>query len=293
MKPNSLSQIWLFLATVSVFFCLTSQTTLAKLPPRGGEKIKAEDVIAKHLEAIGPAAVRAEIKTRRAEGTASFWSLAVRDLRPSGPAVFTSEGKKVLLEMNFNLSDYQSERTTFDGKQVWSGYRRPGVRSPLSEYLLPRKVIFQEGLFGGVLSTGWSLLDLSSNKARLEYGGIKKVDGTPAHLLRYQPKGGSDVTIRLYFDTEHFRHIQTEYEQVFAAQMGATPEQSAQIQTPRIKMTERFDDFSEEQGLVLPHSYKILFSPNGSTQFNWQITFQKVVVNEPVDPSTFQLSPGK
>ncbi|HNB74159.1 MAG TPA: hypothetical protein PLS70_23780, partial [Acidobacteriota bacterium] len=84
-----------------------------------------------------------------------------------------------------------------------------------------------------------------------------------------------------------------EYEQVFAAQMGATPDQSAQIPTSRIKMTERFDDFSEEQGLVLPHSYKILFSPDGSTQFNWQITIQKVVVNEPVDPSTFQLSPGK
>lgn len=293
MKPNALSRMWLFLAALSLFFCLTSQSTLARLPLRGKEKIKAEDVIAKHLEAIGPAAVRASIKTRRAEGTASFLSLAVRDLRPSGPAVFTSEGKKVLLEMNFNLSDYQSERNTFDGNRVWSGYARPGVRSPLSEYLLPRKVIFQEGLLGGVLSTGWSLLDLTATKARLEYGGIKKVDGTLAHLLRYQPKGGSDVTIRLYFDTEHFRHIQTEYEQVFAAQMGATPEQSAQIQTPRIKMTERFDDFSEEQGLVLPHSYKILFSPNGSTQYNWQITIQKVVVNEPVDPSTFQLSPGK
>lgn len=265
---------------------------LAITPPIKGEKIKVEDVIAKHVESLGTQKALADVKTRVIAGTAMFRSKTIGATQLQGPAVVASDGAMSLVGIGFNTAEYSQEKVAYDGKNVTVGYIRPGTRSALGEFLLARNVIFKEGLFGGVYSSGWALLNLPGHEARIEYTGTKKVNGKEAHVLKYEPKGGSDVQIRLYFDKNTFQHVQTEYEQLISAQMGANPEQSASQRNSRIKLTEQFESFANEQGLVLPHVYKLVLlvdEQQSGRQLEWNFEFQQFVYNEKLDPKSFNI----
>jgi hypothetical protein len=80
--------------------------------------------------------------------------------------------------------------------------------------------IVYEGLIGGALTTSWALLNLDENKSRLNFDGEKKVDGRPAYQLTYHSKKKDDLTVHLYFDTEHYRHVMTTYTITLASGLG-------------------------------------------------------------------------
>ncbi len=283
-----------FIGAASLLLILIPDTSLAKTPVRvSKEKQKSEEIISKHLLSIGSTDARMNIKTRVLEGLAHFRPQVPGQFDAQGTSIFASEGTKSVLGMKFSVAAYQKELIAFDGVQVTSAYFKPGDRSVLSDYLLPKKVIFQHGLFGGVLSTGWALLHFTPEKADIEYGGVKKLDDTEAYLLRYKPKGSSDVTIQLYFEKSTFHHIRTDYEQIVSAQMGETPEKSAQQITERYRVSEEFDDFWNDQGLVLPHYYKLIYSINGGRKFVWHLEFQKMTNNQVIDPKSFVIFTNK
>ncbi|MBI4748014.1 MAG: hypothetical protein HY774_05965 [Acidobacteria bacterium] len=282
----------ILLSVVVGVLALVTDPCLAFTPPVKGEKLKPEDVIAKHIESIGTQKTLSDVKTRVIAGKALFRSKTIGATQLQGPAVIASDGAMSLVGIGFNTAEYSQEKVAYDGKNVTVGYIRPGTRSALGEFLLARNVIFKEGLFGGVLSSGWALLNLDSHDARIEYSGTKKVNGKEAHVLKYEPKGGSDVQIRLYFDKNTFQHVQSEYEQLISAQMGASPEQSASQRNSRIKLTEQFESFAGEQGLVLPHVYKIILlvdDQQSGRQLEWNLEFQQFMYNEKLDPKSFNI----
>jgi hypothetical protein len=255
------------------------------------QKMKAEEVVAKHLESVGPASARAAIKNRVVLGT-----VVITFREPAGQlagaVVMSSEGERNLIGMNFDNPSYPHEKVGFDGKDVSVSFVRPGRRSALGDFLLQHKSIFRQGLVGGTLSDAWPLLRPAEGKAKIEYSGLKKVNDRPAHALKYLPRGGSDLNITLFFDAETFRHVRTEYTRTIAAQMGATPEASSQQRESRYKLVEDFSDFRPESGLTLPHKHKITLEmalPAGSYKLDLELDLKEFGFNQDIDPKVFNV----
>lgn len=258
-----------------------------------GDKIKADELVAKHLEAVGPAAARGSVKSLIAVGEVVVNFGAPSPATFGGRAVIASSGDKSMVGMNFPSPNYPQEKFGFDGREVTAGYVRPGVRSSLSDFLLNNGVILKQGLLGGTLSRAWPLLDLAARGAKLEYDGTKKINGRAAHEFSYTPRGGSDLQISLFFDAETFQHLRTEYTRIVSAQLGSSIDKSAQQRTTRSRMVEDFSDFKKEGDLTLPHSYKILLeleTPRGNFRSEWSFTATQFLFNRVMGADSFNMN---
>lgn len=254
------------------------------------EKLKPEEVVARHLEAIGTAEARSPTRSRVVAGGTRIEVKAGGHGGSEGQGLIASAGNKVLLNATFQSADYPFERVAFDGERVSARAIRPNVRSPLSNFFLSHETVFREGLIGGVLSTAWPLLRLDERKAKLSYAGAGEAAGRPAHKLRYSPRKGSDLKVTLFFDAETFRHVRTEYERTVPAPIGATPGQSVSQRETRYRLVEEFSDFKTEDGLTLPRAYSAgytVFSTGASVEVSWKFDLTRVDPDQPIDPKVF------
>ncbi len=258
------------------------------------EKLKAEDVVARHLESIGSAKERAVVTTRIISGTSQVVFHTAPIGQAVGRAVLASEDVKSLLGMSFPSPVYPREQLGFNGSTFMAAYVLPGSRSALGSFLMTHSLIFKQGLMGGTLSSAWPLLDLTKRNAELEYLGEKKVGNQMLHELKYVPRGGSDLQIKLYFDRDTFKHVRTEYERTIAGTIGdrsyVTPGTGRET---RFKMVEEFSDFKKEGELNLPHTYKInLITDTDAGTFltDWTIKLTQFSFNEKIDPNSFSIS---
>ena len=127
-------------------------------------------------------------------------------------------------------------------------------------------------------------------KAKVKFGGSKKVDGKEAYALEYAPKGGSDLDITFYFDKETFQHVRTEYNRILSSGIGANIDQSARTSETRLKVTEQFSDYKDHQGRMIPTKYKMLYSfqgTNGTKEVSWNYDISEFAINQALDPGTF------
>ena len=256
------------------------------------EKLKPEDIVAKHLDSIGTAEERASVRTRVILGVSKYVRHGPGGGTTEGRVVLASENEKYMFGMKFGLPGYDVESVGFDGKDLTVGYAAPGVRSLLEILFRNNESTFKHGLLSGTLTASWPLLNLSDEKARLKYSGIKKVDGANVHQLKYQPRKGSDMEVSLFFDSETFRHVRTEYTRVDSASIGSGGVDSSAGQTERrYKLVEAFGDFRKEGNLTLPHTYKIkLEITGGNSRENideWTLTLSDFVFNQTIDPKDF------
>jgi hypothetical protein len=266
-----------------IFLCLIFSTEV------NAQKIKAEEVIAKHLDSIGTAEARSSVKSQMLVGDAKVTFLSQKNQSAQGRIVLASAGEKNFLGMNLNAVDYPSEKFSFDGKKAKVGYVRSGIRSILGNFVISNNQLLEESLLGGTLSTSWALLNLTAKKGKITSEGIRKIDGKEVYALRYLPRT-SDVKITLYFNKDTFRHIRTEYSRVSSAGIGTTPEESSRMSETRIKVVEEFSNFKDEKGLMLPHGYRILYSTtgqNGTTEIEWAFNFTEFSFNQTFDEKTF------
>ncbi len=270
---------------VSVFFvCFVFSTSVF------AQKMKAEDVLAKHLESIGTAEIRASIKTQIVVGDALVKFISPRNTDVQGRIVLASAAEKNFLGMSLNAIEYPQEKFSFDGKNAKVGFIKDGFRSKLGNFVVANDLLLEESLLGGTLSTSWALLDVAAKKPKLSFDGTKKIDGKEVYVLGYSAKGGGDVEIKLYFDKETFRHVRTEYKRTSSAAIGLRPEQSSGFSESRLKITEDFSDFKAEKGLTLPHSYRLLYSTigqNGTTEIQWNFNLTEFSFNQNLAPNTF------
>lgn len=254
------------------------------------DKMKPEEVVAKHLESIGTSEARAAVRSRAMVGT-SVATFRIKGINQAqGKVVIASEGVKNLVAMAFNTNEYSAEKIGFDGKTVTANYQRPGQYSVLGNFLLGNKVVSKEGLLGGSLSAAWPLLDLNAKNPNLKYAGLTKANNRSLHKLEYLPRGGSDLRITLFFDSETFRHVRTEYQMQVTAQMGNTPETSSRQSPSRYSMIEEFSDFKQEQGLTLPHTYKLqlkIGTQGASFDADWVSQFSQFIFNGVIEVKEF------
>jgi hypothetical protein len=268
------------------------------------KKLKKEELIALHLKAIGENLVR---KNRVAQGLGTMDIRVGGQGRLGGPAMLLAEGDKLRTTLTFGHVQYPRETLIRNGDQLDIAYITPGVRSQLGTTIwenFPR--LAQEGLYAGVLTTDWALLNLKKKRAKLRYRGLKKFEGRRLHEVDYKPKKKVSYRVRLYFEPETYRHLASKYRIVVprAAMRGLTNISSGggapvgagggitpgnrtvsnsrgsllgQIGGPgsgddptnrsTVELTERFSDFKEVDGLTLPHRYQITLNVDANTGF--------------------------
>lgn len=257
------------------------------------DKMEPEALVAKHLESIGTAEARAAIRSRTMVGT-SVATFRVKGLsQAQGRVVIASEGVKNLFAMAFDTNEYPAEKIGFDGKNVTANQQRPGQYSVLGDFLLGNKIVSREGLLGGSLSAAWPLLDLKAKNPRLRYAGTTKSKDRRLHKLEYMPRGGSDLRIALFFDSENFRHVRTEYQMQLTGQLGNDPEQSYRQSQSRYSMVEEFSDFKQVQGLTLPHTYKLnltISKQGASFDADWVSNLSQFIFNGVIEAKEFNVA---
>jgi outer membrane lipoprotein-sorting protein len=253
--------------------------------PAFAQKLKPEEIIAKHLDSIGTAEARAAATSRMIIGDVLITFVTQKNQTTQGRVVMASEGKKSLVGMTLNANDYTNEKFSSDGSKAKVGYAYLSRYSPLGDFVQSNNAILSQGIFGGALSTAWTAL---RTDAKFSGGGKKKIDGNEAYVLSYSTKGGGDIT--LFFDAATFRHIRTEYKTMQSAGIGLRPEQSSGYDETRIKLVEDFSDFRDEKGLMLPHTYKLNYSVSGqkgTTEIQWALILSSFTANPKLDANTF------
>lgn len=257
------------------------------------QDLKVEDIVAEHLNSIGTKEKREAVKNQMAIGTSEFESkLPTR--KTTGKAAIVSEAGNLLFIASLASKEYPFEKIGLFADKISLPFVTAGARSPLGAYISDHSRILSEGLFTGSISAKWSLLNTQIKKGKLNYAGMKKIDGRKTYVLNYYLNGSSnEFTINLFFDAQTFQHLRTEYRHVIAAKEIIFGASSAQRSGTEIAMTEEFGDFKDENGLTLPHSYKIKYltsSEKGTYEYNWGVTISQYIFNQKLAPEFFSFS---
>jgi hypothetical protein len=222
------------------------------------KRLKLEELIARHLEAIGKAEALASVRKRVVSGKVRSASQVGGTGEITGEGMMVSAGPKMRYGMNFPFVDYPGEDLVFDGSRAVTGTLPQGTRSPLGQFLYQQSLPLKEGLIGGVLSTAWPLLHIAERQPRLELRGLKKIEGQELYEVGYRPrKGSTDLKVFLYFDPTTFRHVRSQYSLEIGATLGTLANEIPRQEESYFRLTEEFDDFREVDGLMLPHRYKM------------------------------------
>lgn len=253
--------------------------------------LKPEDLLTKHLEALGPVAGRSGIKSRVVQGAATYRVVVGGGGSEEGKLGLVSEAHKLRLVLRFP-GNYRGENVLYNGEVAQVAFSNADQsRSPLASFLATQNVILRDGLLGGVLSTAWSLQDLADRGAQLVDEGLKKVDGRQLHQLRYEPRQRTDVQVSLYFEPETLRHVKTVYSVSIANNVGATILDSAHLKPERSQLEERFSDFVTVDGFTLPTHWNLQFTrelADGSTSVTeWDAKGLDIKNNIGLDPRNF------
>lgn len=257
------------------------------------QKLKPEELIAGHLGSIGTPEARAAVQNRLATGSGQIIFRLPASGTLNGKCEVVSDGRRLRLSMLFAVVDYPSEQISFDGSNVRTSQVRPGVRLALANFVYAYDVLLREGLIGGSMTAAWCLLDVSRRQPKIEYTGLKKIDGRRMHELKYQAKKGSgDFRILLHFDPETFRHLHTEYRLVQPAQMVSVPADSPSQRDTLYHIEESFGDFRTVDGLTLPHAWKLTYSREGSGStflVDHNLSLSQVLHNQALDAKAFAI----
>jgi hypothetical protein len=256
--------------------------------------MKLEDIVAKHLDSIGTAEARAAIKSRAVQGTLHFKVLTGGSGDIPGSWGRVSEQRKSNFVMRFAGGDWRGEQFVFDGaKTSFAAATSTHKWSVLARFVSSQDFIVKEGLLGGELSTGWALQNLDPSRVKLDYIGLKKVEGRELQGIEYYSKGNTDMIVKLYFDPETYRHVVTVYSVAMSPNMSHRITDSVNQQEIRYTIEERFSDFQTDNGITLPRRYDLQYTEelqNGSTNVNeWDMTADKIINNLDLDPKNFQI----
>lgn len=255
---------------------------------------KPEDIVAKHLDSIGAAEARAAITSRAVQGTLRFKILVGGAGEAVGSWGRVSDHRKSNFVMRFGTGDWRGEQFIFDGEKIsYAAATASHLPSDFAKFVSTQDFIVKDGLLGGELSTAWALQNLDQNQSRLQPLGLKKIDGRELQGIEYFPKVGTEMTVKLYFDPETYRHEKTVYSVSTVpkgAQHGITT--SVQQQELRYTIEEKFSDFQTENGITLPRHYDLQFTEelqSGTTRvYDWDMTVGVMHDNIGLDPKNFQ-----
>ena len=253
--------------------CVALALVAAVLPAcaLAGEKLKPQEVVAHHLDAVGTRGGPrrgAQPRGLLRHGGPPSGGIAGALL---GRFTFESEASRFALRLKFASQAYPAESLTLESGKVDVAFVLPGKRSGFGNFVNRHEVIVREGLLGGVLNASWPLFGLAERGAKVSYDGLKKLEGTELHRLSYRAKKGQDsLDIRLYFDPDTFRHVASVYKASQAQQLGTTMESSSSEPDVYLQVQETFGDFKSVKGLALPTSWTIRYDMQAKVTQYWK-----------------------
>jgi len=285
----------IFVSIVLLTFWSTSQAK---------DDVQIADLVKQHLNSIGSEQARNAVKTRVAEGSVHFEILNKAGGEQDGREFLISTGNKLVSMFKLPNPNYHGERFITDGSKTGVAMVIPGTYSEFGQFVRVHDEILREGLWGGVLSTGWALENLENTHAKLQYKGTKKVDGRDLHRVVYVPAKRSDLEIELFFDPETFRHVMTSYSFTINPQIAHSDIENSSQQQSHYRLEERFSEFKTVDNLTLPNKWTIQFTPdvpesydtghpvlgasrNATSQF--AVTITNISHNQPLDPKNFEV----
>jgi hypothetical protein len=245
-------------------------------------KPTVDAIISRHLDSIGSPEARASAVSRASLGNVVFAEIIQHSLRLEGAARLLSQGRKHRCEFQFGNPQYPGEQFVFDGNRGLVAMVDQTSRSRLGNFLFLQEEVLREGLFGGVLSTAWPLLNTGNTNPSLKYEGMKKVDGQQLHEISYVPKRRSEsgtLSINLYFEPETYHHVLTVYKltMLHGTQTLSDPNQTTVI------VEERFGDFQPVDGLTLPRHWDIRYRvepQNVAQEYQWDVLLTQIEHNK-------------
>jgi len=249
---------------------LLATVGLASVPVLAAEKLKPEEVIRRHLEAVG--AAEAGVSPRSIAGSCALRTLASQVLGVLvGRFRFDSAADGSALTMQFPSDRYPKESFVFDDGRPEVGFAQPGRRSGLARFVAANPIMLTEGLLGGVLNASWPLFNLAEGGARAKYDGLKKVEGREVHRLSYRArKGQGDLGVFLFFEPDTFRHVGSLYKTSQSQSMGTRLEQSSTMNDVYFQVQEGFSDWKAVNGVILPATWTIQYQILADTNESWK-----------------------
>lgn len=276
-----------FISFVFLFFI--TKNTFANTP-KTSDKITVEELLKNHLASIGTDKARNAVKSMFIVGTSKAVFGTGKSTGIKGISVLASQAEKNMVAMKFEDPSYRLEIAAYDGNDFSVGYPSPGVRSELGLFLFANEQTFENGILGGTLSTSWELLNFTEKSGKLFYDKTRTIDGVELYQLTYVPKNNPDLKIALFFETNTFRHVRTEYSRIIAATMAANIDSSASRRETRYSLIEQFSDFKPENNLTLPHTYDLEFKvyTGNSAEYKWSMNLNEFTFNSELGVNQFQ-----
>ena len=286
-----------------VLISILGIVAISSLQARPDGKLAPAELVAKHLESIAPADARGKISSARIKGAFEVTVKEGGQGQSTGRVVLASQGNRNAVTMAFDSGE-QPQAFAFDGNKTTVTQYSPGRHTPLEAFFHEHQEIVKDGLVTGTLSNSWPLLNLQEKNPKLEYIGLKKIDGREVHAVRYTPRKGSELKITLFFELETFRHVRTEYEQtVYASETrriaggggGLPPATNARQSAQQLKAFEDYSDFKPEGGLTLPHTYKFELEVRSQTRpilLTLVFNLSEFSFNSPIEASEFSVGSG-
>ncbi len=262
-----------FLGQISIL-CLFAFWTV------DGRDLKVEDVVSRHLDSIGSAIKRQELKTLFAGGKSEFETVTPAT-RGGGRGVVVSDPENLFFLMSLNSREYPFEKIGIFKEKVALPHTSVGERSLLGKFLAEHSSILSESFFCGSMSLRW-MTRLTSKALKMKYAGIRKSGDRQLHMLDVTSTGSNEFKIRLFFDEQNFRHVRSEYRREVEAGRMVFGQQN-QISNAKLQLVEEFSDFREVDNLTLPYSYKVTFTSNSNNQSyesSWSILVATYVQNQ-------------
>lgn len=238
------------------------------------EDLDAEHLVAAHIKSLGNPKTLAKVRSRTFLGTSEVRMIQGSNWTLEGNSMFVSEGPKLGIVLQYLDVNYPGEYFAYDGRDVTVKHISPGRKSPVADFLYRFDKIMKQGLLGGALSTSWPLLSGERTAAARMKCRKVELEGREAYALDYRPHGGvGNMKIEIFFAADTFRHVRTEYK--VQDRDDATVDHNylevargiGDIGRARedsiYKLVERFEDYREVKGMMLPHRYVLEYSQEG------------------------------
>lgn len=216
----------------------------------------ADDIIDKHLQAMGGKEKLKAVQSQRISGKMVMGQgmeapFTMEILRPNK------------MRMEFTIQGMTGVQA-FDGTAGWSVMPFMGKTEPEAMPEDEAKIMQEEADIDGLL------MDYKDKGRQVEYAGKEELEGTPVHKLKVTQKNG-DV-VHVYIDAEQFLQLK---------QSG-----KRKVRGQEIESETTFGDFKTVDGLVYPHSIeqKAAGIPGGMV-----MTISKIEVNPSLADSRFAM----
>ncbi len=272
-------------ALLAVILLILFSTAQFKAASAENSKLTVDEIISRHLQSLGKPEILSKYQSRTFHGKSSFHFIqGMSGSSSTGQLIFAAEGNKLGIVLKYDDLVYPGEYFAYNGEDVTVGYISPGQRSPLADFIFRYNRLMKEGLLGGVWSTSWPLLDIQKRQLFPRYKATT-INGRRVHELEYRPqKTLGDLTVKLYFDFDTYRHVRTEYRVRISDDNSTRLDPGARRKGTGISrlpggssgseifdaapdsiylLVENFDEFYDYSGLMLPSVCNLEFSVEG------------------------------